>query len=182
MFKHINTEACPKTCHNWHTLNNDFHRPPVYLTSHRAMTTVAWHWTAIDEPSTSSVETTNKMQPCNSIYYSTVHWRLNMFRAVRRSSSGALIVFAASGLHTYVVKGRSQVWVGIDYGWSPHAYVNQRLQIQLQLLMMNGVPLETCSAFNEWWNNKFCYKVASCWLFLLNHTTIHGSMNIKFIN
>jgi len=32
---------------------------------------------------------------------------------------------------------------------------------------MSGMPLETCSAFNERWNNKFCYKVASCWLFLL---------------
>jgi len=35
-----------------------------------------------------------------------------MFRAVRRSSSGALTVFAASGLHTHVVTGRSQVCVG----------------------------------------------------------------------
>ena len=35
--------------------------------------------------------------------------------------------------------------------------------------MMSGVPLETCWAFNERWNNKFCYKVASCWLFLLNN-------------
>ena len=58
------------------------------------------------------------MQPCNRIYYSTVHWRLNMFRVAYRSSSGALTVFAASGLHTHVVTGRSQVWVG-----------NQRLQI-----------------------------------------------------
>jgi hypothetical protein len=32
----------------------------------------------------------------------------------------------------------------LDYGRSPHAYVNQRLQIQLELLMMSGVPLETC--------------------------------------
>ena len=30
------------------------------------------------------------MQPCNRIYYSKVYWRLNMFRAARRSSSGAL--------------------------------------------------------------------------------------------
>ena len=67
----------------------------------------------------------------------------------------------------------------LDYGRSPHAYVNQRQQIQLELLKMSGVPLETCWAFNERWNNKFCYKVASCWLFLLNHTTMHGSMNIK---
>jgi hypothetical protein len=48
--------------------------------------------------------------------------------------------------------------------------------------MMSGVPPETCSAFNERWNNKFCYKVATCWLFLLIHTTMQGSMNIKFTN
>jgi hypothetical protein len=57
----------------------------------------------------------------------------------------------------------------LDYGRSPHAYVNQRLQIQLELLMMSGVPLETCRAFNERWINKLYYKVASCWLFLLSH-------------
>jgi len=38
--------------------------------------------------------------------------------------------------------------------------------------MMSGVPLETRWAFNERWNNKFCYKVASCWLFLLNLTAL----------
>ena len=158
-----------------------------------------------------------------------------MFWVVRHSSSSeALTIFAASGLHTHVVTGCSQVWEGLDYGRSPHAYVNllllllqlynslwvlacsiisfhcflsctfcfqfftpilprwfltssshlnayvnQRLQIQLELLMMRGVLLETCWAFNERWNNKFCYKVASCWLFLLNHTTMHGSRNIK---
>ena len=32
----------------------------------------------------------------------------------------------------------------LDYGRSPHAYVNQRLQIQLGLLMMSDIPLETC--------------------------------------
>jgi len=31
-------------------------------------------------------------------------------------------------------------------------------------------------------NNKFYYKVASCCVLLLIHTTMHGSMNIKFIN
>ena len=45
--------------------------------------------------------------------------------------------------------------------------------------MMSGMPLETCWAFNERWNNKFYYKVASCWFFLLIHTTMHESMNIK---
>ena len=48
--------------------------------------------------------------------------------------------------------------------------------------MMSGVPLETCWAFNKLWNNKFYYKVASCWLFLLICTTMHASMNIKFVN
>jgi len=38
-----------------------------------------------------------------------------MFRAAYRSSSGAVTVFAASGLHTHVVTGRSQVLVGYFY-------------------------------------------------------------------
>jgi len=49
------------------------------------------------------------MQSCDRIYYSTVHLRLNMLRAAYRSSSGALTVFAASGLRTHVLAGRSQV-------------------------------------------------------------------------
>jgi hypothetical protein len=53
--------------------------------------------------------------PCIRIYYTTVHWRLNMFRAAYRTSSGALTVFAASGLRTHVVTVRKQVWVGIYY-------------------------------------------------------------------
>jgi len=35
-----------------------------------------------------------------------------MFRAAYRSSSGALTVFAASGLRTHVVTGRTEVCVG----------------------------------------------------------------------
>jgi hypothetical protein len=46
---------------------------------------------------------------------------------------------------------------------------------------MGSMPLETCRAFNERWNNTFYYKTASCWLFLLSHTAMHGSMNIKYI-
>jgi len=57
-----------------------------------------------------------------------------MFRALRRSSSGAPTVFAASGLYT--------------------------LQIQLELLMMSDVTLETCWDFMNKWNNKFRYQVA----------------------
>jgi hypothetical protein len=78
-----------------------------------------------------------------------------MFRAAYSSSSGALTVFATCGLHTHVATGSSQlyktneaIWFNktfrLDYGGSPHAYANQSLQIQLELLMMNGIPLETC--------------------------------------
>jgi hypothetical protein len=88
-----------------------------------------------------------------------------MFRAAYLSSSGALTVFAASGLHTHVVSAvvksvweqallvistesyydaRGQFLPRPDYGRSPQAYVNQRLQIQLELLMMSGMLLETC--------------------------------------
>jgi len=45
--------------------------------------------------------------------------------------------------------------------------------------MMSGMPLETRRAFNKFWNNKFYYKVASSWLFLLIHTAMHGCVNIK---
>jgi len=35
-----------------------------------------------------------------------------------------------------------------------------------ELLMMGGVSLETFWAIKKHWNNKFYYRVASCWLFL----------------
>ena len=124
------------------------------------------------------------MQLCNRIYYSTVHWRLNVFRAAYRSSSGALTVFASSGLRTHVVTGRSQVWVGIPtQTWLQPVttcVLKPEAANTVRGPMMSGMPLETRWAFNERWNNKFYYKVASCWLFLLMHTTMHRSMNIKF--
>ena len=62
----------------------------------------------------------------------------------------------------------------------PLVYIHMWCKYSLELLMMSDMPLETCWAFNKRWNNKFYYKVASCWLFIRIHTTIHGSMNIKF--
>ena len=44
---------------------------------------------------------------------------------------------------------------------------------------MSGVPLETCWAFNERWNNKFCYKGVSCWLFLLNQPIYLSNYKVK---
>ena len=71
-----------------------------------------------------------------------------MLRVAYRSSSGALTVFAASGLHTHVVAGRPAIVkpesLRLDYSRPPHVYVNQSLQIQLELLMMSGMPLKTC--------------------------------------
>jgi hypothetical protein len=69
-----------------------------------------------------------------------------MFRAAYRLSSGALNTFAASGLHSDVVKSEWELQfpLRLDYGRSPHAYVNLGLQIHLELLMMSGMPLETC--------------------------------------
>jgi len=40
--------------------------------------------------------------------------------------------------------GQRQFLLRLDYGRSPHVYVNQSLQIQLELLMKSGMPLETC--------------------------------------
>ena len=60
---------------------------------------------------------TNKMQLCNRIYYSKVFWRFNMFRAARRSSSGALNCICS------LCQGNSR---------SPYRHINQRLQIQFR--------------------------------------------------
>jgi len=45
--------------------------------------------------------------------------------------------------------------------------------------MMGGVSPETCRASykNE---IKFWFIVASCWIFFVNYTMMHGSTNIKF--
>jgi hypothetical protein len=121
-----------------------------------------------------SVKNANKMQLCNRIYYSKVYWRLNMFRAAHRSSSGALNC-VCSLWFIYPCGDRplprlSAKWMDpfptqpwqrpiITWAYKPEAANS------LELLMMSGVPLETCWAFNKLWNNKFYYKAASCWYF-----------------
>jgi hypothetical protein len=71
---------------------------------------------------------TNKMQLCNRIYYSKVYWRLNMFRAAHRSSSGALNCICSLWF-IYPCDDRPLSRLGGNNGWSPHGYTNQRLQI-----------------------------------------------------
>ena len=76
-----------------------------------------------------------------------------------------------------------QAWVPTQPGQRPittWVYKTEALNTVWSSWWWAVMPLETCWAFNKFWNNKFYYKVASCWLFLLIHTTMHGSMNIKF--
>jgi hypothetical protein len=95
---------------------------------------------------------TNKKELCNRIYYSKVYWRLNMFRA------GTPLIIRSSKLYL-------QPLVYIPMWWP--AVVKAEWEIfprgckySLELLMMmSGVPLETCWDFNKLWNNKFYYKL-----------------------
>jgi hypothetical protein len=48
-----------------------------------------------------------------------------------------------------------------------------------RLLMMGGVLPKTCWASYKY-EIKFWYTVASCWIFCVNYTMMHGSMNIKW--
>ena len=90
-----------------------------------------------------------------------------MFRAGHRSSSGALNCICS----LWFIYPCGDWPLPRIFPLSPgnvrslHGYIYQRLQIQLKLLMMSGVPLETCWAFNKLWNNKFYYKATSCWYY-----------------
>jgi hypothetical protein len=51
----------------------------------------------------------------------------------------------------------------------PQTYVKPEVAVTVfELLMMSGVSLETCCAIKKHWNNKFYYRVVSCWLFPYN--------------
>jgi len=156
-----------------------------------------------------SVEITNKMRPCNRIYYSKIYWRLNMFRAAYRSSSGApnyicslwfiypcgdrplsrlggnCFAFPTQPgkrpVTTCVYKPEDANTVWISWWWT--ACRSKQVEPSINFGAPDDErPLEVCWAFNKFWNNEFYYKVASCWLFLPIHTTMHGSMNINIEN
>jgi len=44
---------------------------------------------------------------------------------------------------------------------------------------MSDIPLETCWAFNELWNNKFRYQVASRWSLLLKNKSDHRVLGVS---
>jgi hypothetical protein len=77
----------------------------------------------------------NNMQQCIKIL---------LFHRLLKSqhvSSGTPLIIRSSKLYLQLLV-YIRMWfpLRLDYGRSPHAYVNQRLQIQLELLMMSGVP------------------------------------------
>ena len=83
-------------------------------------------------------------------------------------SSGTPLIIRSSKLYLQPLVHIPMWWpavVSLDNGRSPHGYINQRLQIQFRVLMMSGVPLETCWAFSKLWNNKFYYKTVYFWYF-----------------
>ena len=80
------------------------------------------------------------MQPCNRIYYFKTYWRLNMFRAAYRSSSGApncicslWFIYPCGDRQLSMLGVNWQFPPSLDNGRSPHTYINRRLQIR-------GVP------------------------------------------
>jgi hypothetical protein len=67
------------------------------------------------------------MQPCNRIYFSKICWKLNMFRAAYRSSSGDPNCICSLW---FIYTCGDRPLSSLDNGRSPHVYINQRLQIQ----------------------------------------------------
>jgi len=64
-----------------------------------------------------------------------------MFRAAYHSSSGALTIFAASGLHRHVVTGRSQVGIGKSFPCLGIKWNTQRhlMHKHSEVLLLNEV-------------------------------------------
>jgi hypothetical protein len=108
-----------------------------------------------------SVEITNKMQPCNRIYYSKVYWRLKMFRAAHRSSSGWVPTQPGQRPVTtcvYKPKNANTVWSS----WWWVVCRSKHVEPSINFGITNSIT-----------------RFASCWLFLLINTAMHGSRNIK---
>jgi len=113
---------------------------------------------------------TNKMQPCNRIYHSKVYWRLNMFRAAHRSSSRALncicsLWFIYTCGERPLPRLSGKIHSTLATAGHHMGILTRGCKYSLEFLMMSGMALETCWAFNKLWNGKLYYKAASCWYF-----------------
>ena len=86
-------------------------------------------------------------------------------------------------LYTHVVTGHCPGWVGTHNGRSPHGYINQRLQIQFRAPDDErcAAPKHVEPSINFGIINSITRLHLVGFFFLLIHTAMHGSMNIKFI-
>jgi hypothetical protein len=82
---------------------------------------------------------TSKMQLCNRIYYSKFYWRIDIFRAAHRSSSGALnctcslwFIYPCGDRPLPRLNGKMIFPLSLCNCRSPHGYINGRLQIQFR--------------------------------------------------
>jgi hypothetical protein len=107
-------------------------------------------------------EKSNKMQQCIKILLFHIYVRLDIFRATHRPSSGQCPpTTCPTTFHVWKTRG---------------------CQCSFGLLMMGGVPPETCWASYKCGIIKFWYMLHLVGFFSMNYTVMHGSMNIKFIN
>jgi hypothetical protein len=169
--------------HTFNPLNTDIlliYRPNIntYLTENTFLVHSkdkpfkAWYsW--IRASQYESVEITNKMQLVIEFIIPKFIKGLTCFKRHTAHHQELWTVFVASGLYTHVVTGRCPGWTTAGH----HMGTKTRgCEYSLELLMMSGMPLKTCWAFNKFWNNKFYYNIRSCWLFLL--TQISSSQHL----
>jgi hypothetical protein len=76
-----------------------------------------------------------------SKYFTIKFIKYSLFQNVR---NGNVTIKNGNEISSLIFMDPWQFPLTLDYGRSPQAYINQRLQIQLELLMMNGMPLKTC--------------------------------------
>jgi hypothetical protein len=120
---------------------------------------------------THTVLSANKECPptCNSVpeFLFHVYMKLlNMFRVTPAHHREPKTALTASG------------FAYLEGCWTCSCWT---LSGSFRLLMMGGVSPETCWASHKY-ETKFWYTVASCWIFFVNYTVMHGSTNIKFTN
>jgi hypothetical protein len=118
------------------------------------------------------IERTNKMQLCSRIYYSSVSWLFNMFRATRRPSSGAQ-------------NSNWSLWFYIRF-WLPVAAAMAEWNQMLQLQFLNSWWWAVCrpNHVKQLKNIGIINSTTRLQLvgsFYEIYITMHGSMNIKHI-
>ena len=128
------------------------------------------------------------MQLFNRIYYFKIYWRLNMFRAAHRSSSGALncicslwFIYPCGDQPLPRLSGKWEISHS-NLATAGHHMGNmvkpEAATAVIELLMMGGKTPETCWAVNKCQDNKL--ENCCIWLVIyLNCTMMHGLTNLK---